>query len=119
MSVESELVAVLRTACPRVFADIATVPPERPYVIWQGIGGPATRYVDNQAADKRRVRVTITSWAESREAANALAQDIEARLASATSIVGAPEAEAAAIVEPDNVPILYGAQQDFLIVGAR
>lgn len=119
MSVESELVAVLRSACPRVFADMASVPPESPYVIWQGIGGPATRYADNQAADKRRVRVTITSWAESREAANTLAQDIEARLASAAAIVARPDSEAAAIVEPDNSPPLYGAQQDFLLVGAR
>ncbi len=119
MSVESELVAVLRQACPRVFSDGAPVPPVRPYVIWQGIGGPSTRYADNQAADKRRVRVTVTSWAESREAANALAQDIEERLAAASAIVGTPDAEAAGDFEPDNTPPLYGARQDFLIVGAR
>lgn len=119
MSVESELVSVLRQACPRVFSDGAPVPPERPYVIWQGIGGPATRYADNQPADKRRVRVTVTSWAESREVANTLAQDIEARLAEASAIAASPDAEAAAIYEPDNTPPLYGAQQDFLIVGAR
>lgn len=119
MSVESELVAVLRSACPRVFSDFAAVPPERPYVIWQGIGGPPTRYADNQAADKRRVRVTITSWAESRDSANALAQDIEARLAAAANIVAAPESEAAADAAPDNTPPLYSASQDFLIVGAR
>lgn len=119
MSVESELVAVLRSACPRVFADFAAVQPVRPYVIWQGIGGPATRYTDNQPASSRRVRVTVTCWAESREEANALAQDIEARLAVSPSLAASPESEAAAIAETDNSPPLYGAQRDFLLVGAR
>lgn len=119
MSIESDLTAALRIECQRVFSDFATVQPATPYVIWHGIGGRAMRALDNTAFDKREVRVTVTSWATSRQDANALAQAIEQRLCSSSAFAAIPEAEAAAISEPDNTPPLYGAQQDFRLRGPR
>jgi hypothetical protein len=117
VSVEADIVAVLQTVCPRALPDFAPFSTERPYVVYQAIGGTPLRYLDNTAADKRHTELQVTVWAGTRLAASNLIRAIEEAFCAASSLIGSPIGEAASIAEEDLN--LYGSQQDFNIYTAR
>lgn len=117
MSLESDLVTLLKTLCPRVFPDVAPTDTQRPYITWQQIGGDAPVYVEGQVPNRRNALVQVNTWATTRAEANALALQIEAVLTAATGMQAQPQG--ALIAAHDEDTRLRGAQQDFSIWAAR
>jgi hypothetical protein len=117
MSMETDLVALLKTICPRVFPDIAPAGTLRPYVTWQGAGGPSWRYTDGTPADKRNTLMQVNVWSTTRIEANDIARQIEDALCASPVFAVAPEGEPLSTSEEDTA--LYGTIQRFTIVAAR
>lgn len=116
MSLESDLVTLLKTLCPRVFPDVAPTDTQRPYITWQQIGGDVIRPLVG-LPDKRNALVQIDCWAERRADANALALAVEAALVAATVFVARPQS--ALVATNDEDTDLRGAMQDFSIWAPR
>ena len=117
MSMESDLTTLLKTLCVRTYPDFAPTNTTRPYITYQLIGGPPTRFLDNTAADKRQVLVQINVWADTRAASLVLARQIEDALCASTAFSATPEEEPTCDSEPDFNR--YGTTQDFLITALR
>lgn len=114
---ESDLYALLKGICPRVYPDVAPEGTAKPYITWQAIGGASWRYLDNTPADKRNKLLQVSVWAESRLAALALVHQVEEALCAAVAFTAKPEGEAISITE--DSPRLYGEVQRFSIVATR
>ena len=120
MSVEADVVALLKAHCPRVLLDgSAEAGLAKPYVLWQLLGGESLRYVDNTAADKRMVRVQLAVWHTSLPSALTLMRAIEDAMCAATVFTARCLGEPVTLAEPGLQPPEYGATQDFEILGAR
>jgi hypothetical protein len=117
MSLETDLVAVLHTLCPRVFPDVAPTTTQRPYITYQQVGGERAHYVEGQQIAKVNALVQINVWHDTRLAANTLSRQVEAALLAATTLQAEPEG--ALVAAFDDATELRGAQQDFSIWGAR
>lgn len=117
MTLEADIVTVLKTCCPRVKPDFAPFNTERPYVIYQAVGGQAWRHVDNTPAGLRHTLLQVTVWAATRAAASDLIRQIEEAFCAATVLTARPAAEAVSIAEEDLN--LYGSQQDFDLFSPR
>lgn len=117
MTMESDLHALLATVCPRVFPDFAATSTVRPYITFQGIGGPVFRFLDNTTGDKRRTRVQINVWADTRIESLALIRQIEDAMCAASAFTATPEGEPVHDFDAD-FPV-YGSIQDFLITSTR
>lgn len=117
MSLETDLTAALQALCPRVYPDVAPLGVQRPYVIYQQVGGDALTYTEGTLPDKRNARMQITVWADTRLAATALALSIEAALAAAPAFAAYPEGALRGAY--DEGAQLRGAEQDFSIWAAR
>lgn len=114
---ESDLVAVLQTQCPRVFPDVAEHATALPYVTWQLIGGTPWRYVENSAADRRHSLVQINVWAATRAETLTLIRAIETALCAAAQFTVRPESEP--IADMDDETKRRGCLQDFSIWSLR
>ena len=117
MSMESDLVTLLKTACPRVFPDLAPATTARPYLTWQGIGGQTARYTENTAANKRNMLMQVNAWSATRAEALALIRQAEDLLCASTAFVVDPLGEALSTYEEDTQ--LYGCIQRFSIWATR
>ena len=117
MSLESDLSTLLKTVCPRVFADVARLGTAKPWVTWQALGGRTLRNLDNTAADKRNTLMQISVWATSRLEANTLMRSIEDALCASATLTVRPEGEPLSTYEEDT--LLYGALQRFSIYSNR
>ena len=117
MSMESTLDALLKTACARVFPDIAPSGTDTPYATWQGIGGETIRYFDNSAPDKRDTLMQVSVWSKTRSEALTLIRQIEDLLCASSDFQCRPEGEPVSIYESDT--LLYGSIQRFSIFATR
>jgi hypothetical protein len=117
MSLETDLVDLLKLQCPRVFPDVAPYGTARPYITWQQVGGDPVNYVDNTVPDKRNALMQINCWATTRLEANALALQVEAALIVSTALQARPQSALVASHEEDTD--LRGVMQDFTIWAAR
>lgn len=117
MTMEADLVAVLRTVCPRVHPLQAPLDTPRPYVTWQPIGGAAWRYQDNAAAVQRHTLVQVNVWTGAMTETLQLVRQIEAALCAATTFTARPEGEPITQYESDFK--VYGAIQDFSVEAPR
>lgn len=117
MSMEPQLVTLLKMDCPRVFPDFAPVDTTRPYVTYQHLGGRPLRWLKGDASDKRHSIVQVNVWAATKSAALTLARAIEERLATTTVFEARPDAEPIGQADPDFE--LYGTSQDFSIISLR
>lgn len=117
MTVESDLVTVLRTQCGQVFPDRAPAGTALPWVTYQGIGGVATRHADNTPQGLRNTVMQINVWTGSRLATQALVRQIEEALCAATQFTATPQAEP--VSDSDEALDYYGAHQDFDIWSPR
>lgn len=117
MSMESNLCALLKAICPRVFPDVAPSGTPAPYITWQAIGGEALRYGDGTAPDKRNTLLQVSVWSETRADSLALIHQAEDAICASPTWQAAPQAEAVSTHEPDTQ--LYGCIQRFDIWSAR
>lgn len=116
MSLESDLVLLLKTLCPRVFPDDAPANTPRPFVTWQQIGGGVIQPISG-LPDKRNAFIQINCWSDRREEANSLVLQIEAALVASASFVARPMAAFQSTNDDDTD--LRGAMQDFSIWADR
>ena len=116
MSIETDLVALLKAINPRTYPDVAPEGTTTPYVTWQQIGGESLRYVDN-TADSRYPLIQISAWSRSRLESAAMIRQIEDALCAAAAFQAAPQGEPISRHEPDTG--LYGSIQRFDVFGPR
>lgn len=116
MSIESDLVALLKAINPRTYPDVAPEGTTTPYVTWQQIGGESLRYVDN-TADSRYPLMQINAWSRSRLESATIIRQIEDALCAASAFQASPQGEPISRHEPDTG--LYGSIQRFDVFGQR
>jgi hypothetical protein len=119
VSLETDLVTVLQAQCPRVFAASAPVNTTRPFVTWEHIGGDPLRYMEGSAAPQRLALLQINTWASTKAEAMALALAIEDALCLASAFAARPNGAARGDHSSEVEPALYGAAQDFEVLGTR
>ena len=117
MTIETDLVTVLRTCCPDVFPLVAPIGSLDRFIVYQQIGGDPLRYTDGTASDKRMVMVQVASWARTKAASITLARQVEDALSVTGLLVVDVVSEV--IDRHDEDSDLYGSLQDFSILGAR
>jgi len=117
MTLEADLVTLVKALCPRVFPDVADVSTDRPYVTYQGIGGRSLRWLALSPADKRHTIMQVNVWADTRASASALARQIEDALCAASAFTAWPQAEPISTYDADMKR--YGTIQDFEIYSTR
>ena len=117
MSMESDLVTLLKTICVRTFPDVAPAATAMPYVTWQGIGGESMRFVENSAADRRNTVMQINVWSATRMQSLAMIRQIEDALCASSAFAATPQGEPLSTYEPDTAS--YGCIQRFEIWAGR
>jgi hypothetical protein len=117
MSMESDLVTLLKTICTRTYPDIAPEGAATPYITWQGIGGESLRYVEGSAADRRNTLMQINVWSATRLEALTLIRQIEDALCVTGAFTAKPQGEPLSTMEPDTN--LYGCIPRFEIWSTR
>lgn len=119
MSLETDFMAVLQGQCPRVYPGTAPLNTVRPFVTWEHIGGDPLRYVEGTAAAQRHALVQLNVWAATKAEAWSLALDIEGALCSSALFSARPMSAPRGRTEQAVEPWLYGAEQEFEILGTR
>ena len=119
MSLETDLVTVLQTQCPRVFPSTAPVNTTRPFVTWEHIGGDPLRYMDNTAAAQRLALLQINAYASTKAEALTLALAIENALCAASAFAARPSSGPRGDHSADVEPALYWTLQDYEVLGTR
>jgi hypothetical protein len=117
MTLESKLIAILKTLTPRTFADFAPTTTERPYITFQQIGGEVIRPLANVMPSKENAEMQINVWADSRPAAKAAIKQIEAMLTETFELTA--RAQGAAVSDFDADMERYCSRQDFSIWADR
>ena len=115
---EADLDALLKTLCPRTFADVAEETTPTPYIVWQGIGGQSLRALDGAHCGERNTYMQVSVWADTRLAALTLIRQVEdALVASPDFQVARPDSEPLSVLE--SAPKRYGSIQRFNIWATR
>ena len=117
MTMETDLLALLLTKCPRVFPDVAPSGTAKPFVTWQGIGGESLTFLDNTAPNKRKTLMQINAWATTRMQSLQICRDIESDLRISSAFIAKPQGEPMSTYENDAQ--LYGCVQRFEIISNR
>lgn len=117
MSMESELVLVLKAVCPRVFSDVAPHGAAEPYLVWQCDGGETLRFLDNTPGSQRNSSVLVSVYSLTRKEALALIREAEDALCASTPLTVDPDGEPVTTYEDDTRR--YGAIQRFSIWADR
>lgn len=113
MSLESVLAPVLQAVCPRTWSDFAASVKTRPFVTFQQIGGQVINPLNNEMPGLRNATVQINVWADTRDEARALMNQIEDAMRAAPGFTAQPLS--AAFNDYDSDMLVYGSQQDFSI----
>lgn len=117
MSMESNLVTLLKTVCPRVYPDVAPAGPTLPFLTWQELGGAPVRFLDNTAADKRNTYTQVSVYSATRAESLSLIRAAEDAMCASLLFAATPMGEPITSYEEDTK--LYGAIQRFTIWAAR
>ena len=117
MTMESDLVTLLKAICPRVYPDVAPAGTVTPFMTWQGLGGESLRFVDNTAPDKRNTYLQVSVYSTTRLEALALIRAAEVALCASGAFTVNPQGEPISTYEDDTR--LYGAIQRFSIWATR
>ena len=118
MSIETDMIAVIATKCPRVVFGMAPFGTAKPYVTLQHIGGDPLDFLDNTVADKRNAQIQVNTWADTPMQAFALIQSVEVALRSALDkFVASPLSEP--IGAYDDGDIAVGYLQSYSVTGKR
>jgi len=121
MTVEADLVTVLRTMVASVYPDVAPLAATYPYATYQGIGGQSWRYLENTAANKRDSLFQVNVWAATRAEALVLIRALEEALCATPLFNATPYAGEPRWMSDEVAPerLVYGCSQDFEIVSTR
>ena len=117
MSMESDLVTLLKAICARTYPDVAPEATAAPFATWQGIGGESLRYVEGSAANKRNTLMQINVWSTTRLESLTLIRQIEDALCASATFTAKPSGEPLSTFDPDAN--LYGCIQRFEIWSTR
>lgn len=117
MSLEAELVAVLKTVSPHVYAGFAKTSTPRPYITFQQIGGDVIVSLANELGDKENAVIQIDVWADSHTAAKTAIKQIEAELVVAPALTVRPMSASSSDYDADMER--YCSRQDFSIWASR
>ena len=117
MSLENDLMAALKTKCPRVHIGTAPYNTVQPYVTWQHIGGDSRRYLSNAAADTRNALIQVNVWNDSNLKAHALILQIEEALCQSLAFQAEPHGQP--IGAYDDGDTAKGYLQTYSVTGAR
>jgi hypothetical protein len=117
MSLEADLVTLLKTLTANVYPDIGPENAAAPYVTFQAIGGEPLRYLDKTPGSKRQALMQINAWAKTRADALALIHQIEDALCASTAFQADPIGEALSTF--DETVNLRGSLQTFSIWATR
>lgn len=117
MALENDLIAALKSKCPRVFIGTAPYNTAQPYVTWQHIGGNPQRYVNNEAADTRNALIQVNVWHDTSMQAHSLMLQIEEALCLSPKFQASPHGEP--IGAYDDGDTVKGYLQTYSITGAR
>lgn len=96
----------------RCYPDVAPSGAPLPRIVHQQVGGRSVNYTEGTLPDRENARMQIACWAETREAATALARQAEAALLAA-NLQCEPLGARVSVHEPDTG--LRCARQDFSI----
>lgn len=115
---EANLIALLKTLCPRVFFDAVPEGTTAPYVAVHHIGGNSLRALDGDHCGERNSFMQINVWAPSRLSSMTLARSIEDALVASSYFQSVrPDGEPISDHDPDTG--LYGSIQRFSIWATR
>ena len=117
MSMETDLVVLLKTLCSRAFPDVAPAGTATPYITYQAIGGEAMRYGDGAAPDKRNTLMQVNVWAKTRSEALTLIRQVDDAISAASAWQSEPQGEAVSTYEAETQ--MYGSMQTFDIWATR
>lgn len=117
MSMETDLVALLKTICARTFPDVAPESTALPYITWQGLGGEPLRNLDNTASDKRHTLMQVNVWSATRMQSLTMIRQIEDALCASSAFTATPQGEPLSTYEPDTAS--YGCIQRYDVWSAR
>lgn len=117
MTMESDLVTLLKTVCPRVFPDVAPAGTARPFVVWQALGGESLRFLDKSPGSQRNTYVQVSVYSATRSEALNLIRAAEDAMCASVLFTASPMGEPIATYEDDTA--LYGALQRFSIWANR
>lgn len=114
---ESDLVTLLKTICPRVFVKVAPFGTVKPFVTYLGFGGESLRFLDNTAPDKRNTAVQISVWSTTEKEALTMIRAIEEALCLGAPFTAKPMGESSPGDDPDLE--VFGRIQRFSIWATR
>ncbi|QIL69565.1 DUF3168 domain-containing protein [Diaphorobacter sp. HDW4B] len=117
MSLETDLIVLLKTKCPRVHLNTAPYTTQTPYVIWERGGGQSVQFLEGSLGSKRNALVQITVWHDTGMDAYALLAQIEAALCASAALQVTPVSEVNDAF--DDADARNGAMQTFSIWGNR
>ena len=118
MTIESSLFAVLSPLVGgRVFPDDAPFDTQRPYIIYQQVGGVPVNYTTQQVPSGQHGLFQVSVWADSRIAASALQLQVEDALRISSTFATLVETGPTALREADLGR--YGTRQEFSFWSAR
>lgn len=117
MTIEADLVAALRPVCPRVYPVSGPLNAQSPFVVYQHIGGPAWRYVDNTPAASRMLWIQVEVWSKTHAEAIQIIRQAEEALCASTVFNARPQSEPSTV--DGSYEGMYGFMQDFEVVAAR
>ena len=116
MSIETDLVVLLKAINTRTFPDVAPTGTVAPWITWQQIGGETVRYGDN-TADSRWPLIQISVWSKTRTEALAMIRQVEDAMCASGAFQATPQGDSVSTYEPAT--LLYGSIQRFDVFGAR
>jgi hypothetical protein len=116
VSIETDLVALLKAINTSAYPDFAPPGTATPYLTWQHLGGESMRYGDN-TADSRYPLIQVNAWAKTRMEALALIRQVEDALCASAAFQATPQGDSLSTYEPDTS--LYGSIQRFDVFGGR
>ncbi len=117
LHIEKALGDVLKTICPRVFADVAPVKTTLPYIVYRQYGGQPVVYVEGALGNIRNSYVQINVWGATIEHCNTISLQIENALVTSPLLQATPLNELSAAFDRDSS--VLGSMQDFSLWGPR
>lgn len=118
MSAENIIFTTLRAlVADRVFPDVAPEGTALPRIVYQQAGGKPVQYTEGPMAGHENARMQVACWAATRDAATALAKQIEDALVAAPGCTVQPIGQRVSVYEEDTG--LRGARQDFSVWSPR
>ena len=117
MTVEADIVTLLKTVVSKAYPDVAPIEAAPPYAVYQQVGGESLTFLGREVPSKKNGRFQISIWAATRLEAAAKALAIENAFLITTAMQATPLGSPVATYEDGTK--LYGTRQDFSVWSDR